>query len=278
MKTRQRCLLPLLLVFAATFLQSHAFQIPSRSQPSIASSRSRQCQTLICERKVQVVQQSPRSLTKDPYKRTKQQPTTLFLSLSPELDDFVIDASNTLNRISWLSWWSQAILTVVSSITLLFARNVLRTAQKSPTIGGEGLVVAGTGLVVSFLSIFWTWGGARLGRRLLKKQTTRIEAANMIRRAISVGVSLNLLGMTLALIGAEQIVGTLAVKVLTQQGVLGGMDRLAVQTLQPLDILVVQGNTNTLLSHFCSLVALLYQTKLVRKLDPPSTEGDARKR
>jgi hypothetical protein len=101
----------------------------------------------------------------------------------------------------------------------------------------------------------------------------------MIRRAISVGVTLNLLGMTLALIGAEQIVGNLAVKVLTQQGILGGIDRAAaIQTLQPLDILVVQGNTNTLLSHFCSLVALLYQTKLVRHLDPPSTEGDERKR
>ena len=166
-------------------------------------------------------------LSKDLCQRTQQRPSKLFLSLSPDVDELIVEASNTLHRISWLSWWSQVILTVVSSITLLFARNVLTAAKNVPTIGGDGLVIAGSGLLVSFLSIFWTWGGARLGRRLLKKPTRRIEAANMIRRAISVGVSLNLLGMTLALIGAEQIVGNLAVKVLTQQGVLGGIDRVA---------------------------------------------------
>ena len=195
--------------------------------------------------------------------------------MSSDVDELIVEASNTLHRISWLSWWSQVILTVVSSVTLIFARNVL-TAGKSP--GAEGLLLAGSGLVVSFLSIFWTWGGARLGKRILKRDTGRLAAASMIRRAISVGVSLNLLGMALALIGAEQIVGGLAVKVLSQQGVFGGIDRAVVQTLQPLDIFVVQGNTNTLLSHFCSLVALLYQTKLVQKLDPPSAEGNERKR
>lgn len=203
-----------------------------------------------------------------------------------EVDELILETSKSLHRISWLSWWSQVILTVVSSITLIFARNVIRaginsSSMSKATVGGsgEGLLVAGTGLIVSFLSIVWTWGGARLSKRLInKKDTRRIAAANMIRREISVGVTLNLLGMALALVGAEQIVGSLAVKVLTQQGVFGGVDRVAVQTLQPLDILVVQGNTNTLLSHFCSLVALLYQTKLVRHLDPPSTEGDERKR
>lgn len=72
------------------------------------------------------------------------------------------------------------------------------------------------GILVSFVSIFWTWGGgARLSRRLLRSATSRIQAANMVRRAIRVGVSLNLLGMMLTLLGAEQTVGYLAIKVLT---------------------------------------------------------------
>jgi hypothetical protein len=193
-------------------------------------------------------------------------------------DDLVFQASNVLFRISWLSWWSQVILTVVSSITLIFARNILLASARNQ--GGDGLLLAGTGLAVSFISILWTWGGARLAQRLVKKETTRISAANMIRRCLSVGITINLAGMALALVGAEQIVGALAVKVLTQQGVFGSVERgsVAVQTLQPLDILVVQGNTNALLSHFCSLVALLYLTKLVRRLDPPSVQGDERKR
>ena len=221
-------------------------------------------------------------------KMSNVETTTEQQQQQPDDDELIVETSKTLHRISWLSWWSQVILTVVSSITLIFARNVIRavgspssisSSSNKAAMGGEGLLIAGTGLVVSFLSIIWTWGGARLGKRLLKKNTRRIEAAHMVRRAISVGVTLNLVGMALALVGAEQIVGSLAVKVLTQQGgVFGGVDRVAVQTLQPLDILVVQGNTNTLLSHFCSLVSLLYQTKLVRQLDPPSVEGDERKR
>ena len=136
------------------------------------------------------------------------------------------------------------------------------------------------GVVTSFLSILWTWGGARLAKRLVRRKTMRIDAANMTRRVISVGVSINLVGMLLSLIGAEQIVGGLAVKVLTMQGIFpggaSGNGGVPVQTLQPLDILVVQGNTNSLLSHFLSMVAYLYLTDCVRKLDPPSVPGKER--
>ncbi len=88
------------------------------------------------------------------------------------------------------------------------------------------------------------------------------------------------MGMFVTLLGAEQIVGSLAAKVLTMQGVspFGNAASMAVatQTLQPLDILVVQANTNTLLSHFVSLACALYLTKSVHKLDPPS-EDEKRK-
>ena len=135
-----------------------------------------------------------------------------------------------------------------------------------------------TGITLSILSIFWTWGGARLSRRLLRKNASRIKAATMIRRAITFGTSLNLLGMLVTLIGAEQIIGLLATKVLTQQGFLtggiGNPGAVATQTLQPLDILVVQANTNTMLSHFVGLVCGLYLTRNVRRLDPPSVEDD----
>merc|ERR1712157_523027 len=98
---------------------------------------------------------------------------------------------------------------------------------------------------------------------------------------VSVGVTINLLGMLVTLIGAEQIVGVLAAKVLTSQGVfpLSGSvptSTVSTQVLQPLDILVVQANTNTLLSHFCSLFLLLNLVKWVDRLDPPSTNEKKR--
>jgi hypothetical protein len=81
----------------------------------------------------------------------------------------------------------------------------------------------------------------------------------------------NLLGMLVTLLGAEAIIGLLAAKVLTSQGVITSPS-MAPQLLQPLDILIVQANTNTLLSHFFSITSLLYLTRWVSRLDPPSTE------
>jgi len=144
------------------------------------------------------------------------------------------------------------------------------------------------------LSILWTWGTTRLSRRLLKNQKnnkkknggakggyTRLDVATRIRRVVNIGTTLNILGMTVTLLGAEQIVGTLAAKALS--GGIGnplaaGVGAIASQTLQPLDILVVQANTNTLLSHFVSLVGCLFLNRSVERLDPPSVEGDERER
>jgi hypothetical protein len=98
----------------------------------------------------------------------------------------------------------------------------------------------------------------------------------MIRKAVKVGTSINLLGMLVTLIGAQVIVGTLAAKVLSMQGVspfgVGGAAAAAVatQTLQPLDILVVQANTNTLLSHFIGLSCSSWLSRWIDRLDPPS--------
>lgn len=61
-------------------------------------------------------------------------------------DELIVSTSKGLGRVSWLSWWSQVILTVVSSVTLLFARNVLLSSKgSSNTIAAPGFVFAGTG-------------------------------------------------------------------------------------------------------------------------------------
>lgn len=197
-----------------------------------------------------------------------------------KIDSIVRETALRLRRLSWLSWWAQLILTTVSAVTLVFARNVILLNGGSSNTYKYSLpnfVLAGTGIVFSFGSIFWTWASRRLARRLLKKSSTRLQAARMLRKTIHVGVTVNLIGMLFTIIGAEQIVGALAIKVLTTgTRTLTLMENSSM--LQPLDILVVQANTNTLFSHFCSLVSLLYLTRYFFKLDPPSVEGDERRR
>lgn len=59
-------------------------------------------------------------------------------------DLLVAETSLGLKRVSWLSWWSQMILTVTSSVILVFAKNVvtgMRDAQVNFLLAGCGTYV-----------------------------------------------------------------------------------------------------------------------------------------
>jgi len=209
-------------------------------------------------------------------------------SRQKQTDSLIIDTAYTMRRLSWFSWWAQVILTTISSVILLFARSIGAAAAAESNGGSAmikgtappaGFLLGGIGIVLSVASIFWTWGKARLSNRLLGGRTSRIQGANLLRRAITVGSALNLAGMLATLLGTFVIIGGLATKVLTAGlgggGAVvmgGGPNAVALQTVQPLDILIIQANANTLLSHFVSLFLTLFLTRFVMRMDPPSTE------
>ena len=182
------------------------------------------------------------------------------------------------------------ILTTISTTILIFAASVVRGSSKSSgaaaAASAPSFFLSGVALIISAVSILWTWGnGARLSKRLLRPTTLpiasqHIQAAKLVRRAVQVQVTLNLVGLMGTLLAAEEIVGSLAIKVLTTFGVGAGANlyNAPLMGLQPLDILVVQANTNTLLAQFISLTTSLVLTEEVRKLDPPSTLEEPRKR
>lgn len=228
-----------------------------------------------------IVQQSSSSYTSDENESFANNDKKI-----KAVDPLIAQASKALRRSSWLSWWAQVILTTISSVTLLFAKTVL-TAQSAGgglrNAGVGGFFLAGSGVLLSFLSIIWTWGETRLSRRLLRRRsTTRISAASITRRAVTIGIGINVMGMLMTILGAEQIVGVLAARSLSFQNFNGGIGNnlnaagnFVSQTLQPLDILIVQANTNTLLSHFISLLLMLWWgNKWILKLDPPTRADD----
>ena len=65
--------------------------------------------------------------------------------LSSTRDALVLEASRALRRVSWLSWWSQVILSTVSAVTLVFARSVLHSSTTTGFKRADGLFLAGTG-------------------------------------------------------------------------------------------------------------------------------------
>jgi hypothetical protein len=202
-----------------------------------------------------------------------------------EISPLVLAASKKMQRLSWFSWWAQTILTTVSTTILVFAASVVHSGAKNTqsATAAPAFFLSGTALILSAASIIWTWGnGARLSKRLLRptllpSAKQHIQAATLIRRALQVQISLNVLGLLGTLLAAEEIVGSLAIKVLTTFGVgAASMYNAPLMGLQPLDILVVQANTNTMLAQAISLTTSLLLTDQIRNLDPPSTLDNPR--
>ncbi|CAM9366422.1 unnamed protein product [Discosporangium mesarthrocarpum] len=190
-------------------------------------------------------------------------------------------SSTLFKQVSWLSWWAQTILSTVAAIILLFS-NAVTDRRTRGNVLGNGVALAMLSLFLSGASIFWTWGytlKADRWRRL--GSLSEVEAAqHNIRGALRVGVWVNIVGMLLALVGAEQIVGTLVAKVLYSQGFqpsvmvgTAGAAEFSQAQFRALDVFVVQANTNTLLSHFCALSASLWLTTQSSKLNRDKRAG-----
>jgi hypothetical protein len=119
-----------------------------------------------------------------------------------------------------------------------------------------------------------TWGYTRFAKRELGA-----EAVRGLRGALKWGATLNVVGMALTLVSAQQVVGTLIAKSLLAPGVLGslaGGGPLASPAAAPvtaLDIFVVQANTNTMCSHLVGLAAALaLLSRSQRWADKPPTK------
>ena len=75
-------------------------------------------------------------------------------------DPVLSKISRRLRRANWISWWSQVILTVISSIILLFARSVMNAVAgpgSVPTTAPGGFLFAGSGMYLSFSFLNGLW-------------------------------------------------------------------------------------------------------------------------
>ncbi len=184
--------------------------------------------------------------------------------------------SKFLQSTAWFSWWAQVICNSVAAGILFFTNSFVQPAGGAVgrNILSNGYIFAAGGLCLGAVSIFWTWGYTGVAKRIRRAVLEPPTSLAMIRRVVRTAIFVNLLGLLTALIGAEQFVGNLMARVLSQQGfsplvVSGpGAGPIASPTVQPVDIFVIQANTNILLSHFislvCSLVLLLRYSKISR--------------
>ena len=170
----------------------------------------------------------------------------------------VLSLAKLYRRVSWLSWWFQIILSVVGGVILTFA-NTVRGRSGTYALWSSGFAFSAFGAASALLSAIWTWNMTRMSRRIALKKIEESRVLPTLRRLSQISVTLSLVGMLVTLFAAEQIVGTLASKVLSSQGL---VPTLAIGTqlnqIQALDIFLVQANTNILVSHYVPLVAQLW--------------------
>ncbi len=170
----------------------------------------------------------------------------------------------------WVSFWIQIVLAVVSSIVLLFAAGSFGATAppvqqfpgglptQVPTSGvnpgtGAGLFLAVLGLLVLFGAAYWAYRYTRIARKL-KSPADRPNRAEVVR-ILYIGLGINLIGMLLTILGAQAIVGSLVAKSFAQGiGIFSGNIQ---RFINPLDIFVVQANTNTIMAHFIGLISTL---------------------
>jgi hypothetical protein len=178
-------------------------------------------------------------------------------SLPPVLQRAVF----TLRTVGNISFWLQTVLGVISGLILLFATfsgSVGRQANQANNQGtGFGIFFAICGLVTLGVGAYFAFRYTRISRDLLASNAAGRPSKADTLQVIRLGLIVNMVGMLLTLLGAQAIVGSILAKSLSQpQGALTAFD--PTRFVQPLDLFVVQANTNTIAAHFVGIAASLW--------------------
>jgi hypothetical protein len=176
--------------------------------------------------------------------------------------------ASAFRLVGWISFWTQAVLGVISSLVLLFALvNVTARAGANANPGaGVGLFLAAVGLVAVYFSAFWAFRYTRLGRRLRSRDASKRPSPKDALQALRVGTLISMAGMLITLFGGQALIGALLAKALAQpQGGTVFVPGNINQYVEAFDIFIVQANTNTLLAHFVSLAATLWLLRTVNR-------------
>jgi Protein of unknown function (DUF3611) len=168
----------------------------------------------------------------------------------------------------WITFWSQLALGIVSGGILLFASIPRSTGSTANNSGaGIGVFFAICGLVALGIGIFISFRYTRIGRQLDSSNPSnrprKLETVQVVR----LGLIVHLVGILLTLVGAQAIVGILLTKSLTVSQVIPGTITQVdpSRVIQPLDIFVVQANTNTVSAHFAGLLGSIWLLNRITK-------------
>ncbi|MBV9389287.1 MAG: DUF3611 family protein [Chroococcidiopsidaceae cyanobacterium CP_BM_ER_R8_30] len=160
----------------------------------------------------------------------------------------------------WISLWIQLVLGIISVIVLLFAnfsRGVAGTQNQQSSGTGFGIFFAVIGVALLGLGVYFAFRYARIGRSLQSSNVNQRPRKADTIRILWFGLTANLVGMLLTIVGAQAIAGALLLRSLSLPQGVGAVLSNPAEVIRPVDIFVVQANTNIVAAHFAGLVASL---------------------
>jgi hypothetical protein len=174
--------------------------------------------------------------------------------------------------LGWISFWAQIVLAVISAVVLMFAGSSLSLSSASVAPGnpgsaspetGFGLFFAVCGLVILFAGAYWAFRYTRLSRKLKASDAQARPKPRDAIQTLQFGLVINLAGMLLTILGAQAIVGSLVAKSFAQGFAIFSGNPL--KFISPLDVFLVQANTNIIMAHFIGVVATLWLLRTINR-------------
>lgn len=168
-------------------------------------------------------------------------------SLSPQ------EFAGTLQSTGWIIFWIQIILGLISGAILVFALADPNFNLKATNfMPGSGLIFAFGGLIMLILGAYWAFRYTRLAQELNSFEEGIHPKKSAVIKLLGQGLTINAVGIILTLLGVEAVVGVLIAKSLTQVEGLALYN--ASQLIEPLDMLVIQANINTIFAQFIGII------------------------
>jgi amino acid transporter len=198
------------------------------------------------------------------------------LPMSSHVDSYALPAAvrriaRSLRISGWVSFWAQVVLSVISLLVLFFSSMIFQGDGRS---AGQPIDNPGSGIGFAFalLGNLVLLGGAysafrytRLARQLESADPRSRPKPGMVIQALVMGLTVNLVGMFITILGGEALIGALFAKALSQPQSGAAFYERITQAIQPIDILIVQANTNTILAHFIGILASLWLVRVMSR-------------
>lgn len=176
--------------------------------------------------------------------------------IAASLPPAVQRAAAALNWWGQVGLWVQVVLGIVAGVTLIFAAPDLVGTRESGFGSGVGVLFAIGGLIALSISAYFCFRYRQVSRRLRTADAATRPSRGDIIRLIRIGLTVNLLGMLLTLLGAFPITGVVLFKSLTQPQLVIGADPR--EFVNSIDLLIIQAIINAIAAHFAGLSSSLW--------------------